>query len=129
MASVRSDFKRGIPFFLTVKKRPLLYMSFSYLCSTSHPTRRPREDRHRFRSPDLARRYVNRLRVSLPISKRTATTASLLMEHFGVKKFSVVGHDRGGRVGHRMALDYPDRMTCCIGSAMKLPPLFITGSS
>jgi haloacetate dehalogenase len=34
-----------------------------------------------------------------------------LMEHFGFKKFSVVGHDRGGRVGHRMALDYPDRVT------------------
>jgi haloacetate dehalogenase len=34
-----------------------------------------------------------------------------LMEHFGFKIFSVVGHDRGGRVGHRMALDYPDRIT------------------
>lgn len=34
-----------------------------------------------------------------------------MMEHFGFKKFSVVGHDRGGRVGHRMALDYPDRIT------------------
>jgi haloacetate dehalogenase len=34
-----------------------------------------------------------------------------VMEHFGFKKFSVVGHDRGGRVGHRMALDYPDRIT------------------
>jgi haloacetate dehalogenase len=33
-----------------------------------------------------------------------------VMEHFGFKKFSVVGHDRGGRVGHRMALDYPDRI-------------------
>jgi pimeloyl-ACP methyl ester carboxylesterase len=34
-----------------------------------------------------------------------------VMEHFGIKKFSVVGHARGGRVGHRMALDYPDRIT------------------
>ncbi len=34
-----------------------------------------------------------------------------LMAHFGFEKFSVVGHDRGGRVGHRMALDYPDRIT------------------
>jgi len=34
-----------------------------------------------------------------------------LMSHFGFEKFCVVGHDRGGRVGHRMALDYPDRIT------------------
>jgi haloacetate dehalogenase len=34
-----------------------------------------------------------------------------VMSHFGFEKFAVVGHDRGGRVGHRMALDYPDRIT------------------
>jgi len=34
-----------------------------------------------------------------------------LMHYFGLEKFAVVGHDRGGRVGHRMALDYPDRIT------------------
>ncbi len=31
-----------------------------------------------------------------------------LMRHFGHQQFSVIGHDRGGRVGHRLALDYPD---------------------
>ena len=34
-----------------------------------------------------------------------------IMSHFGFEKFAVVGHDRGGRVGHRMALDHPDRIT------------------
>jgi pimeloyl-ACP methyl ester carboxylesterase len=34
-----------------------------------------------------------------------------VMHHFGFEKFAVVGHDRGGRVGHRMALDHPDRIT------------------
>lgn len=34
-----------------------------------------------------------------------------LMSHFGFEKFAVVGHDRGGRVGHRMALDHPNRVT------------------
>jgi len=29
-----------------------------------------------------------------------------VMENLGFKKFAVVGHDRGGRVGHRMALDH-----------------------
>jgi haloacetate dehalogenase len=32
------------------------------------------------------------------------------MRHFGFDKFAVVGHDRGGRVGHRMVLDHPDRI-------------------
>jgi len=33
-----------------------------------------------------------------------------LMEALGFDSFSVVGHDRGGRVTHRMALDHPDRV-------------------
>jgi haloacetate dehalogenase len=31
-----------------------------------------------------------------------------VMKHFGFDRFPVVGHDRGGRVAHRMALDHPD---------------------
>src|SRR5882762_10014029 len=34
-----------------------------------------------------------------------------VMKHFGFDRFPVVGHDRGGRVAHRMALDHPDRVT------------------
>jgi haloacetate dehalogenase len=34
-----------------------------------------------------------------------------VMASLGFQKFSVVGHDRGGRVAHRMALDHPDRVT------------------
>ena len=34
-----------------------------------------------------------------------------VMEHLGFLKFAVVGHDRGGRVAHRMALDHSDRIT------------------
>ena len=33
-----------------------------------------------------------------------------VMEHFGYRQFQMVGHDRGGRVGRRMALDHPDRV-------------------
>ena len=33
-----------------------------------------------------------------------------LMAQLGFERFSVVGHDRGGRVAYRMALDYPDRV-------------------
>jgi haloacetate dehalogenase len=34
-----------------------------------------------------------------------------VMRQFGFTRFPVVGHDRGGRVGHRMALDHPDAVT------------------
>ncbi len=33
-----------------------------------------------------------------------------VMEHLGYRQFLMVGHDRGGRVGRRMALDHPDRI-------------------
>jgi len=33
-----------------------------------------------------------------------------VMTHLGFKTFFVGGHDRGGRVGYRLALDYPDRV-------------------
>ena len=33
-----------------------------------------------------------------------------VMQHFGFESFRAVGHDRGGRVMRRMALDHPDRV-------------------
>jgi haloacetate dehalogenase len=33
-----------------------------------------------------------------------------VMRHLGFETFAVIGHDRGGRVGHRMALDHPERV-------------------
>jgi haloacetate dehalogenase len=32
------------------------------------------------------------------------------MDQLGFKSFAVAGHDRGGRVAHRMALDHPERV-------------------
>jgi len=44
-----------------------------------------------------------------PYSKRaTANDQIALMHHLGFSAFHVVGHDRGGRVAHRMALDHPE---------------------
>ena len=34
-----------------------------------------------------------------------------VMEKLGFGQFAMVGHDRAARVGHRLALDYPDRLT------------------
>ncbi len=44
-------------------------------------------------------------------SKRaTARDQVEVMTRLGFERFSVVGHDRGGRVGHRLALDHPERV-------------------
>ncbi len=44
-------------------------------------------------------------------SKRaTAQDQVEVMEDLGFKEFMVAGHDRGGRVAHRMALDHPGRV-------------------
>jgi haloacetate dehalogenase len=42
--------------------------------------------------------------------RRMATDQIELMTRLGFDKFSAVGHDRGARVLHRMALDFPDRL-------------------
>ena len=46
-----------------------------------------------------------------PYSKRAmARDQVAMMRHFGFERFCVAGHDRGGRVGYRMALDHPGRV-------------------
>ena len=43
-----------------------------------------------------------------PYSKRAmAADQVALMRALGFERFHLVGHDRGGRVGHRMAMDHP----------------------
>ena len=45
-------------------------------------------------------------------SKRAmAADMVAVMKELGFERFIVVGHDRGGRVAHRMALDHPDTIT------------------
>jgi haloacetate dehalogenase len=34
-----------------------------------------------------------------------------VMKHLGFEKFALVGHDRGGRASHRLALDHPEVLT------------------
>ena len=45
-------------------------------------------------------------------SKRTMAADMVeVMRALGHESFALVGHDRGGRVAHRLALDHPDRVT------------------
>ena len=42
-------------------------------------------------------------------AKRTMANDQLaVMRHFGFARFGVIGHDRGARVGYRLALDHPE---------------------
>jgi haloacetate dehalogenase len=46
-----------------------------------------------------------------PYAKRAmAQDMVAVMKRLGFSRFAVVGHDRGGRVAYRMALDHPDRV-------------------
>jgi haloacetate dehalogenase len=46
-----------------------------------------------------------------PYAKRAmAQDMVAVMERLGFPRFCVAGHDRGGRVAYRMALDHPDRI-------------------
>jgi haloacetate dehalogenase len=46
-----------------------------------------------------------------PYAKRAmAQDLVIVMERLGFPRFSVAGHDRGGRVAYRMALDHPSRV-------------------
>ena len=47
---------------------------------------------------------------SLYSKKNMAKDMHLLMEQLGYNYYSVIGHDRGGRVAHRMARDYHDNI-------------------
>ncbi len=47
-----------------------------------------------------------------PYSKRVMARDQIsVMRHFGFDSFALCGHDRGGRVGYRMALDHPGVVT------------------
>ncbi len=43
--------------------------------------------------------------------RKMGTIMTELMKHFGFNRYAVAGHDRGGRVAYRMALDHPDQIT------------------
>jgi len=46
-----------------------------------------------------------------PYSKRAMARDQIaLMKHFGFERFAIAGHDRGGRVAYRLALDHPERV-------------------
>jgi haloacetate dehalogenase len=80
-----------------------------------HPVAPALAERHRVVVPDL-RGYGDSGKPPsdadhAAYSKRAMAADQVeLMRHLGYDSFAVVGHDRGARVTHRMALDHPDRV-------------------
>ncbi|MBN6040385.1 alpha/beta fold hydrolase [Amycolatopsis sp. 195334CR] len=67
-------------------------------------------EHHTVIAPDL-RGYGLTDKPRTGFDKRTmAADVSALVRHLGFPRVSVVGHDRGGRVAHRWALDRPDEV-------------------
>ena len=46
--------------------------------------------------------------------RRMAASLVAMMHILGHERFAVVGHDRGGRVAYRMALDFPDQIAALV---------------
>jgi haloacetate dehalogenase len=71
--------------------------------------------RHRLIMPDLPGYGLSDAPDSQPdhspYTKRAMAQAMVeVMDNLGHERFAVVGHDRGGRVGYRLALDHPERI-------------------
>ncbi len=69
-------------------------------------------ERHTVVVPDLPGYGASRPRAALPrwTKRRAGAALVALMDGLGHGRFSVAGHDRGARVGYRLALDHPDRV-------------------
>jgi haloacetate dehalogenase len=75
-----------------------------------HQVLEPLAETHTVIAPDL-RGYGRTDKPPSGYDKRTmAADVAALAEHLGFAKVDVAGHDRGGRVAHRWALDRPDQV-------------------
>ncbi|HWW27593.1 MAG TPA: alpha/beta fold hydrolase, partial [Caulobacter sp.] len=62
--------------------------------------------------PGYGRSVLNACKTDPPQTKRAMADRLVeAMARLGFERFAVVGHDRGGRVAYRMALDHPDRIS------------------
>jgi haloacetate dehalogenase len=75
-----------------------------------HRVLEPLAEGHTVIAPDL-RGYGRTDKPVTGYAKRTmAADVAALAEHLGFGRIAVTGHDRGGRVAHRWALDRPDQV-------------------
>ncbi|KXG84876.1 alpha/beta fold hydrolase [Agrobacterium bohemicum] len=61
--------------------------------------------------------------------RRMAKSLHEMMVAMGHQRFTVVGHDRGGRVAYRMALDFPESVTALVSVTVVPTPEMWEGAS
>ena len=63
--------------------------------------------------PDLPGYGASRAHAMVPrwTKRRVGAALVALMRHLGHDRFAIAGHDRGARVGYRLALDHPTRVS------------------
>lgn len=61
--------------------------------------------------------------------RRMAKSLREMMLELGQQRFVVVGHDRGGRVAYRMALDFPEAVTALVSVTVVPTPEMWEGAS
>jgi len=107
-------FRRSIDW---VDERPVLVLlhGFPQTHVLWHRVAQQLQDRYRLVMPDLRGYGDSSHSVADPgqahYSKRAMAQEVVdLMDHLGVQDFFLCGHDRGGRVAHRLAVDHPARV-------------------
>ena len=77
-------------------------------------------ERHTIVVPDLPGYGASRLNSPNPrwTKRRVAAALVTLMDRLGHPRFGLAGHDRGARVGYRLALDHPDRVAALAALAV-----------
>lgn len=76
--------------------------------------------RHTVVIPDLPGYGASRPRTMTPrwTKRRVGDALAALMDALGHDRFGLVGHDRGARVGYRLALDHPARVAAFVSLAV-----------
>ncbi|MGV8935824.1 MAG: alpha/beta fold hydrolase [Allorhizobium sp.] len=61
--------------------------------------------------------------------RRMAASLVAMMRALGHETFTVIGHDRGGRVGYRMALDFPEQVSALVSLTVVPTPEMWEGAN
>ena len=72
---------------------------------------------------------VNRAPQGLGSKRRMAKCLHEMMKKLGHDRFVLIGHDRGGRVAYRMALDFPDAVKALVSVTVVPTPEMWEGAS
>lgn len=79
--------------------------------------------------PGYGRSRVKNSAANMGSKRAMAKSLHEMMRALGHNKFTVIGHDRGGRVAYRMALDFPQNITALVSVTVVPTPEMWEGAS